>query len=52
MKINATKAIFVPYKEKQYDAEGNLILDKKTGEPIRKVVKRIVHHNPGYFPIK
>lgn len=52
MKINATKAILMPFKEKQYDEEGNLILDKKTGEPVIKVVKRVVRHNPAYFPSK
>ena len=42
MKINATKALFMPFKEKQYDEEGNLI----------KTVKRVVRHNPGYYPSK
>ena len=49
MKINATKAILMPFKEKQYDEEGNLVLDKKTGEPVIKVVKRVVCHNPRYI---
>jgi hypothetical protein len=49
MKINATKAILMPFKEKQYDEEGNLVLDKKTGEPVIKVVKRVVRHNPRYI---
>ena len=49
MKINASKAILMPFKEKQYDEEGNLVLDKKTGEPVIKVVKRVVHHNPRYI---
>lgn len=52
MKINASKAILMPFKEKQYDEEGNLVLDKKTGEPVIKVVKRVVRHNPAYFPSK
>jgi hypothetical protein len=49
MKINASKAILMPFKEKQYDEEGNLVLDKKTGEPVIKVVKRVVRHNPQYI---
>lgn len=52
MKINATKAILMPFKEKQYDDEGNIVVDKKTGEPILKVQKRVVRHNPTYFPSK
>ena len=52
MKINQMKALFMPFKEKQYDEEGNLIVDKKTGEPILKVVKRVVRHNPAYYPSK
>lgn len=49
MKINANKAILIPFKEKQYDEEGNLVLDKKTGEPVIKVVKRVVRHNSRYI---
>lgn len=52
MKINASKAILMPFKEKQYDEEGNVIIDKKTGDPILKVQKRVVRHNPAYFPSK
>ena len=52
MKIHATKAMFMPFKEKQYDEDGNLIVDKKTGEPILKIVKRVVRHNPAYYPFK
>lgn len=52
MKINATKAILMPFKEKQYDEEGNLVLDKKTGDPIIKVTKRVVRHNAAYYPSK
>ena len=52
MKINVTKAILMPFKEKQYDDEGNIVCDKKTGEPICKVQKRIVRHNSGYYPSK
>ena len=49
MKINATKAILMPFKEKQYDEDGNIVVDKKTGEPILKVQKRVVRHNPRYI---
>ena len=52
MKINVSKAILMPFKEKQYDEEGNLVLDKKTGEPVIKVVKRVVRHNAAYYPLK
>lgn len=52
MKINATKAIVMPFKEKQYDEEGNVVVDKKTGKPVIHIVQRVVHLNPGYFPLK
>lgn len=52
MKINVNKSMFMLFKEKQYDEEGNLIVDKKTGEPVLKTVKRVVRHNPAYYPHK
>ena len=52
MKINATKSILIPFREKQYDEEGNIVTDKKTGEPILKIQKRVVRHNSRYYPSK
>lgn len=52
MKLSQMKAILMPFKEKQYDEEGNIVTDKKTGVPILKIQKRVVRHNPGYYPHK
>lgn len=50
MKKNSLKAFKMPFREPQRDEEGNVILDKKTGDPIMTTVKRIVRYNPAYFP--
>lgn len=42
--------INMTFKEKKYDEEGNLCIDKKTGKPIMVFVKRVVKHNVGYIP--
>ena len=40
------------FKEKMYDEEGNLIVDKTTGKPKYKSVARVVRHNAMYIPYK
>jgi hypothetical protein len=48
MKLNKMASFIKTFREKQYDEEGNLIVNKKTGQPVYAMIPRIVRHNPGY----
>ena len=44
------KSMIIPFKELLKDEEGNVVLDKKTEQPVYKTVNRVVRLNSGYFP--
>lgn len=49
MNKSKMKAFPMRFKEKVYDAEGN-VKYTKDDEVMYQVVWRMVHHNPAYFP--
>lgn len=52
MKSMKMRSMFMTFKEKKYDEEGNLVLDKKSGQPVYVKVERVVRHNAYYIPRK
>lgn len=46
------KAMKMTFRELNVDENGNLIVNKKTGDPTYQYAAYIVRHNAAYFPSK